>query len=207
MLLAGGSDGLITFILHNQDKWDTVQFTGHKTGVTCISWAPYAFKRAENLPLGQQASSAEERKEEPLPMRFASGGTDGLVKYWVLSPETRKFTEEIIVARPEWIKDVAFTQHNTMGISVTAVSLAEETTDTLAVCSEKAGVSILKQVEERWEEFKLPPQKAAPTKVSWGVDGEQLAVAYEDGTTKIYEEKEPGKWDETAPQGAEVAAS
>lgn len=43
-LLAAASDGLISFISFNQNKWDVVQFQGHKAGITCIACAPYLLK-------------------------------------------------------------------------------------------------------------------------------------------------------------------
>ena len=187
---------MLSFIPHNQDKWDVIQFAAHKAGITCIGWAPYTVKKGDNLPLGQQANSAEERKEEPLPMRFASGGIDGVIKFWTFNHESRKFEEEIILARPEWIKDLAFAQQNTMGISLAGYSGIEDSSDTLAICSDKTGVAILSKEGDKWEEYRLPMHKAAATKVGWGVDRSNLAVAYEDGSTKTFEEKEHGKWDE-----------
>lgn len=132
-------------------------------------------------------------------MRFVSGGCDGLVKYWVYSAEARKFVEEIIASRTEWIRDVAFAQYNTMGLALPAGYYGpEETCDTLALCAEKSGVAIMRKTEDKWEEFRLPPHKALSVKLSWNVDGNNLAVMYEDGSAKVFEEVEAGKWEATA---------
>lgn len=46
ILLAAGSDGMISFIPHNQNNWNVIQFMGHKCGITCIAWAPYSDNKA-----------------------------------------------------------------------------------------------------------------------------------------------------------------
>jgi len=187
---------MLSFIPHSQDRWEAIQFEGHKAGITCLSWAPYIIKKSEHAILGQQASSAEERKEEPLPMRFATGGTDGLVKYWTYNAETGNFAGEVLFTRSEWIKDLAFADHNSMGLNISGYSCIDDLYDTLAVCSEKEGVLVLTKNEENWEEYKLPTYKAAPLKLSWGMDGNCLVVMYDDGASIIYEEKDKGKWEE-----------
>jgi len=132
-------------------------------------------------------------------MRFISGGTDGLVKYWTYSEEARKFVEETLTYRPDWIKDAVFAQHNTMGLSLaTGFYGDDELADTIAVCGEKTGPSILKKVGEKWEEYKLPPRKGSCVKASWSIDGNALSIAYDDNAVQIFEEVSPGKWDLTS---------
>ncbi len=131
-----------------------------------------------------------------MPMRFISGATDGLVKYWTFSNETKKFAEETVAARADWIKDVAFAQHNTMGLALPVGYYGpEEGNDTIAVCGEKSGVSVLRRSEEKWEECKLAQGEKQAVRLSWSADGGELSVAYEDGTVAVAEENEPGKWD------------
>lgn len=157
------------------------QFTGHKGGITTLNWGPYALKH---------------NPEEASPLRFITGGTDGLVKYWAFNEETKKFVEEILTSRPGWIKDVAFAHHNAMGLTLLAgYNGTEEGKDTVAVCGEKTGVSVLRRLEDSWEEYKLPMQKMQAIKVSWNVDSYELVVGFEDGSSAVAEEMEPGRWD------------
>lgn len=48
-LLAGGSDGMISFIPYNHGNWNVIQFIGHKGGITCVSWAPYIDSKYSNV--------------------------------------------------------------------------------------------------------------------------------------------------------------
>ena len=75
LLLAGSSDGKISLIAHAQDRWDLLQFAGHKTGVTCTSWGPYDMPKKEGqladqvligitIIYSKQAKKKKRRKRE-----------------------------------------------------------------------------------------------------------------------------------------------
>lgn len=130
-----------------------------------------------------------------MPMRFISGGCDGLVKFWAFNNETKKFDEEVITTRTDWIKDVSFAQFNTMGLTLPAdYHNEEEECDLVAICAEKNALAVLRRKKEKWEEYKFPPAKAQPLKLSWNVDGNSLAVSYDDNTVQVFEEMTEGKW-------------
>eukprot|EP00826_Nyctotherus_ovalis_P045020 TRINITY_DN4923_c0_g1_i5.p2 TRINITY_DN4923_c0_g1~~TRINITY_DN4923_c0_g1_i5.p2 ORF type:complete len:134 (+),score=12.79 TRINITY_DN4923_c0_g1_i5:771-1172(+) len=128
-----------------------------------------------------------------VPLRFVSGGTDGLVKHWTLNFEQQKFVPETILARPEWIRDIAFLHPDSMGLFNPEWEV--RLPDTLAVCSDRMGTTILRKTTE-WEKFVLPPETTSAAKLTWAVDVSNLSVMYEDGTVKMYEETTLGKWEE-----------
>ena len=109
-------------------------------------------------------------------MRFASGGCDGLVKFWTFNNATKKFDEEVVTTRADWIKDVAFAQFSTMGLEGDYKN-SESECDLIAMCSEKNSVAVLRKKKEGWNEFELQPGKAQPLRLSWNVDGNSLAVS------------------------------
>jgi protein transport protein SEC13 len=184
ILLAGSSDGQISVISYAQDKWNFIQFLAHKSGVTCGSWAPaIAIENEEN------------KNEELIPMRFVSGGCDGLVKMWVYNNETKKYQEETIASYTGWIKDVAFAYCDANWLSLPNSYFSEaELSDTLAVCAEGKNISVLRKREGKWVETKFKDQVSQAVKLSWSVNGHSLAVAYIDGKTQIFEENSEGNW-------------
>ena len=126
-------------------------------------------------------------------MRFVTGGTDGLVKYWILNLEQQKFIPTVILTRPEWIRDAAFLHLDSMEL----FEWGDKQSDILAICSERSGTVILTKTENGWNEFGLPVESSPPAKLTWIVDASNLSVVYEDGTMKIYEETTSGKWEES----------
>ena len=129
-------------------------------------------------------------------MRFVSGGSDGLIKYWTYNTGTKKFDEAVIMGYGDWIRDVSFAQFNTMGLTLASEYYgASDMYDTIAICTEKGTASVLRMEGSEWKEYKLAPSKASPTKLSWGVDGNNLAISYEDNSVQVFEEVSAGKWE------------
>ena len=58
-LLASASDGMISFISFNQNKWDLAQFQGHKAGITCLTCAPYSLNVLHETLLIERSCSFE----------------------------------------------------------------------------------------------------------------------------------------------------
>lgn len=127
-------------------------------------------------------------------MRFVTGGSDGLVKYWTYNSRVNKFASEVILSKNEWIRDVSFAHAKSLGIALSDWAGANE--EILAVIAENMGGLIMKRKAEGWESFELPVQNSPAVKISWDTDTTDLSVVYEDGSTKAFEEVEPGKWKE-----------
>ena len=123
-----------------------------------------------------------------------SGGCDGLVKLWKKSSESGRFEAETIAAHNAWIKDVAWAQYNTTGLTLPPEFLSGSG-EVLAICAEDRTVSVLRKAEAKWREIELPTQKLQAVKLSWSIDGHVLAAACIDGTVVLYEETAPDRWD------------
>jgi WD40 repeat protein len=141
-------------------------------------------------------ANEEAKGDNYLPMKFISGGCDGLVKLWTYSKENNIFTEEVLASYNGWVKDVAFAHCNISWLSIPKGYFAEpELSDTFAVCTEEKMVIIFRKKDEKWIEYNLKNQPSLPVKLSWSPNGHSLAVAYVDGKNQIYEEITGGNWE------------
>jgi hypothetical protein len=127
-------------------------------------------------------------------MRFVSGGSDGLVKYWTYNSRMNKFSSEVILSRDDWIRDVSFARENSLGIGFSDWAGGNE--ETLAIVSENMGGLIMRRKATGWETFELPMQTTSAVRIAWDSDTTELSVIYQDGSTKAFEEEEPGRWKE-----------
>jgi len=127
-------------------------------------------------------------------MRFVSGGSDGLVKYWTYNSRINKFSSEIILSSGYWIQDVSFARANSLGVALSDWAGADE--ETLAIVAENMGGLIMRKKATEWETFELPMESTPAVKITWDTDTTDLSVIYQDGSTKAFEEEESGKWKE-----------
>ena len=123
-------------------------------------------------------------------MRFISGGMDGLLKYWTFNEQAHKFVSEVIDSRKEYIRDAVCAQVNCTGVEGT-----ENGQELVAVTSDTEGVKILQKHEGSWSQLVTNPKEILATKVSWGVDTNDLSVILKDGSSRVLEECEPGVWE------------
>eukprot|EP00826_Nyctotherus_ovalis_P052575 TRINITY_DN6694_c0_g1_i2.p3 TRINITY_DN6694_c0_g1~~TRINITY_DN6694_c0_g1_i2.p3 ORF type:complete len:135 (-),score=34.91 TRINITY_DN6694_c0_g1_i2:168-572(-) len=126
-------------------------------------------------------------------MRFASGGSDGLVKYWTYNAHVNKFASETILTANDWVRDLSFAHSESLGTAL--ADWAGNSKETLAVVTEGSSGIVMRRTAKGWTSFELPVQNGA-AKISWDTDTSDLAVVYLDGTTKTFEEDEPGVWKE-----------
>ena len=122
-------------------------------------------------------------------MRFASGGSDGLVKYWIFNNQAHKFINSILDSRTEWIRDLAFAQAN-----CTVLEGIENSQELLAITSDIEGVKILRKENHNWTQPSMEPSKIIAEKISWGIDTNDLSVLLKDGSSKVYKENKAGVW-------------
>ena len=124
-------------------------------------------------------------------MRFASGGSDGLVKYWIFNNQAHKFINSILDSRTEWIRNLAFAQAN-----CTVLEGIENSQELLAITSDIEGVKILRKENHNWTQSSMEPSEIIAEKISWGIDTNDLSVLLKDGSSKVYKENEVGVWTE-----------
>lgn len=74
ILACASSDGKVSVLEFKDDSWDTRSFTAHALGCNAVSWGP------DSTPGSIVQSGAS--TVSPSNRRFATGGSDNLVKIW-----------------------------------------------------------------------------------------------------------------------------
>jgi protein transport protein SEC13 len=107
MLACASSDGKISVLSFQSEpiyfsrltvddgSTDVSVFAAHGTGANAVSWAPSVLAGA-----GGKVS---------LQKRFASAGSDNLIRIWSFDEEAKKWAEEeVIRGHDDWVRDVAW---------------------------------------------------------------------------------------------------
>jgi WD40 repeat protein len=88
---------------------DASIFNAHGTSANAVSWAPAV---ASSPALASQK-------------RFASAGSDNLIKVWSYNEDTKKwFEEEVITGHADWVRDVAWAPN--IGLPGTYIASASQ---------------------------------------------------------------------------------
>jgi protein transport protein SEC13 len=103
MLLCASSDGNVSILEFREDgSWDTRTFTAHSVGCNSACWAP------TSVPTSSFKAQAPDGAQDSV-KRFASSGSDNLVKIWAFNPETASWElEETLQGHTDWVRDVAW---------------------------------------------------------------------------------------------------
>lgn len=100
MLLCSSSDGSVSVLeLREDGSWDTRTFTAHAVGCNSACWAP------SSVPLSNNSASDSVDSIK----RFATAGSDNLVKIWAFNSDTSSWDlEETLQGHTDWVRDVAW---------------------------------------------------------------------------------------------------
>lgn len=115
------------------------------------------------------------------------------MKYWTYNAHANKFASETILTANGWVRDLSFAHANSLGAAL--ADWAGNSGETLAVAADGSGGLVMRRTAKGWTSFELPVENAA-AKVSWDTETSDLAVVYLDGSSKTFEEDEPGVWKE-----------
>lgn len=166
VLVCGSSDGNVSIVEFNDDgNTSAVTVPAHSGAVYAAVWA---------------INDGSSR-------RFATAGSDSLVKIWHLDSVTNSYTEEVVLeGHSDWIRDLAWAP------SVLPKSY-------LASASEDRTVIVWTQErsDEPWKKTLLSPDPFADTvwKVSWSLSGNVLAVSCGNNKITLWKENLKGGWE------------
>jgi protein transport protein SEC13 len=100
VLAAASTDGNVSVLEFKDNAWTSSMFQAHAIGANAVSWAPSVSPGAVTSPTQTNAAALR---------RFATGGSDCLVKIWDYSPDTQSYS--CIAELPghsDWVRDVAW---------------------------------------------------------------------------------------------------
>lgn len=182
ILLCCSSDGSLSLHEYKNDKssWVSYQIpNAHMGEINSVSWGP-AFP-----PIDFQEED-NGLSEEVMPMRFASGGSDGQMKIWssFKNSITGFQSGDPKIQRDIAIRDVAWL--NYVGYSY----------DTIAISFDNGPVVIYKVKSQGEEETKEIDIKKPGIKVSWSHCGTYLSICTGENEVHFYQENLDQTWDE-----------
>ncbi|KAK3672340.1 GTPase-activating protein S13 [Recurvomyces mirabilis] len=101
-LAAASSDGSVSVLTFDNNNFSHAIFPAHGLGVNSVSWAP------ATLP-GQLTSAQAPGKQAEVQRRFATGGSDNLVKLWQYNTTTQSYDNiATLPGHSDWVRDVAW---------------------------------------------------------------------------------------------------
>lgn len=187
ILLCCSNDGSISLHEYKSEKtsWiSNIYSKAHNSEVNSISWGPAL------QPIDFQEMDNGSR-EDLAPMRFISGGNDGVLKVWVShNNNIAGFEYKEIESKQVPIRDVAWM--NYVGYSY----------DTIGVSREDGSITIWKQkMNDPWEITKEINIKKNGIKLSWSHCGTYLSACTAENEVHFYQENLDETWEEVqAPQ-------
>lgn len=191
ILLCGSSDGTISLheLIHNE--WSTKVIQSHSKEVNSVSWG------SSFLPIDfQDEDNYSNAKEELAPMRFASGGTDNIIKVWTY---VNKNKSQYLSQNEEYdfncFKSEALPNvHSNIIRSLSWLKYVGYSYDTIATGGEDGIVVIWKKKENKWE-YQVIKISIPIWTISWSHCGSYLAITTSDNKTVFYQENMDEKWE------------
>lgn len=175
LLACASSDGQVSVLEFNEGNWLHVIFPAHVQGVNAVSWAP-------SMVPGSLVSSKPELGAQ---RRFATGGSDCLVKIWDWNREDNSYTTtNSLEGHTDWVRDVAW-----------APTVLQKSY--IASASQDKTVRIWTSDPAHPNEWRstLLNFEAVLWRVSWSLSGNVLAVSGGDNKVSLWKENLKGEWD------------
>ncbi|KAL8906871.1 MAG: hypothetical protein Q9171_006086 [Xanthocarpia ochracea] len=175
LLACASSDGEVSVLEFNEGNWGHIKFPAHGMGVNAVSWAPA-------MVPGSLVSSKPELGAQ---RRFATGGSDCLVKIWDWNREENTYTPTLsLTGHTDWVRDVAW-----------APTVLQKSY--IASASQDKTVRIWTSDPAHPNEWKSTVLNfdAVLWRVSWSLSGNVLAVAGGDNKVSLWKENLKGEWD------------
>ncbi|KAI9891166.1 MAG: GTPase-activating protein S13 [Vezdaea aestivalis] len=176
VLAAASSDGNVSVLEFADNAWTNTIFQAHGIGANAVSWAP----------AGAPGSLVSKAQAQGVVRRFASGGSDNLVKIWEWSPEQKTYipSHAPLSGHTDWVRDVAWSP-SLLSKSYIASASQDKTvriwTSTAAAPNEWTSTSL---------QF-----DAVTWRVSWSLSGNVLAVSGGDNKVTLWKENLKGQWE------------
>ncbi|KAL8961483.1 MAG: hypothetical protein Q9193_001964 [Seirophora villosa] len=175
LLACASSDGQVSVLEFTEGNWMHMLFPAHGQGVNAVSWAPA-------MVPGSLVSSKPELAAQ---RRFATGGSDCLVKVWDWNREDNTYTSSTsLEGHTDWVRDVAW-----------APTVLQKSY--IASASQDKTVRIWTSDPAHPNEWKstVLSFEAALWRVSWSLSGNVLAVSGGDNKVSLWKENLKGEWD------------
>ncbi|KAI9674682.1 MAG: GTPase-activating protein S13 [Caeruleum heppii] len=175
LLACASSDGNVSVLEFKDNSWEHKIFPAHGIGANAVSWAPA-------VSPGSLVSSGAPNTAQ---RRFATGGSDNLVKIWDLNSDLKTYTAtQSLAGHADWVRDVAW--------SPTILSRSY-----IASASQDKTVRIWTSDPANPAEWKsrVLSFDAVLWRVSWSLSGNVLAVSGGDNKVTLWKENLKGEWE------------
>ncbi|KAL8672168.1 MAG: hypothetical protein Q9168_003367 [Polycauliona sp. 1 TL-2023] len=175
LLACASSDGEVSVLEFNEGNWGHIKFPAHQMGVNAVSWAPA-------MVPGSLVSSKPETGAQ---RRFATGGSDCVVKIWDWNREENTYTATLsLTGHTDWVRDVAW-----------APTVLQKSY--IASASQDKTVRIWTSDPAHPNEWKSTVLNfdAVLWRVSWSLSGNVLAVSGGDNKVSLWKENLKGEWE------------
>ncbi|KAF3910210.1 Coronin-2B [Orbilia brochopaga] len=173
------TDGKVSVLELKDERWDLRLFTAHATGCNAVSWAPDVSPGS----IVQSSISSTGGAAQSGIRKFATGGSDNLVKIWSYSPDADNYVVETVLdGHHDWVRDVAWAPSI---LAKTYIASASQD-KTVIIWTSDAGGPFQKKVLE---------MDAVVWRVSWSLSGNVLAVSGGDNKVTLWKENLQGAWE------------
>ncbi|KAL8736209.1 MAG: hypothetical protein Q9166_000364 [cf. Caloplaca sp. 2 TL-2023] len=175
LLACASSDGEVSVLEFNEGNWGHIKFPAHGMGVNAVSWAPA-------MVPGSLVSSKPDLGAQ---RRFATGGSDCLVKIWDWNREDNTYTPTLsLTGHSDWVRDVAWAP---TVLQKSYIASASQDKTVRIWTSDPAHPNEWKSTVLNFE--------AVLWRVSWSLSGNVLAVSGGDNKVSLWKENLKGEWD------------
>eukprot|EP01135_Chromosphaera_perkinsii_P002663 Nk52_evm31s226 gene=Nk52_evmTU31s226 len=195
MLTCASSDGYISVIAYAEQtsEWQSLKFIAHSVGCNAVSWAPA-------IAPGALVEHSSKGTSPLAPRRFASAGSDNLVKIWRFSEEQNTYALECVLeGHTDWVRDVAWAP--SIGLPVSTIASCGQDGNVFIWTSDKNESA---EGSSSYTKVLLNKFQDVVWKASWSLTGNILAVSGGDNKVTLWKESLEGNWthldslDETA---------
>lgn len=185
LLACASSDGTVSVLEFSNDssgKWDSKIFPAHGIGVNAVSWAPSV------LP-GQLERAAGTTPPTPT-RRFATGGSDCLVRLWEFKMQSQSYEPLCtLTGHTDWVRDVSWSPSM---LSKTYIASASQD-KSVRIWTLGAGQDADQAANWKCQTLNF---ESVCWRVSWSLSGNILAVSGGDNRVTLWKEKiRDGSWE------------
>lgn len=185
LLACASSDGMVSVLEFSNDKsgaWDSKIFLAHSMGVNAVSWAP-------SLLPGQLEKAAGAQPPTPT-RRFATGGSDCLVRLWEYRSATQSYEPlTTLTGHTDWVRDVSWSPSMLSKTYIASASQDKSVRIWTLGAGQDAGVA------SNWK-CQVLTFECVIWRVSWSLSGNILAVSGGDNRVTLWKERvRDGGWE------------